>query len=361
MDSHAVGSSAPTTTAADTMEEPATTAAEEVTTTAAVEATALAGGEGSCAPESEAAPPNAVAPVDGLTIVRALSGDVSSFDPKRNFEARASEFVANLYDQLTTFHLDANADGVLIADSTRPQGLLTESWDFNEDCTSVIFTLRQGVKFHHSGNEMTAEDVKWSFQRNAYLDKGGWFDHTVIGLYNSGEESDIDDAITVLDRYRVRFDFNKPTPFPLHVLSNAGVTVYDSQTLLENATTDDPWAHEYLKTHDAGTGPFYLESTDPGVQLVMARNDDYFLGPAQAERIILRVIPDASQQATLLIAGEIDFAEAVPVTAIPDLREKRREGHNGGRQQPGGHVHEPHPSPIRRPERPPGDFLRVSL
>ena len=293
-----------------------------VTTTQATAGEVLAGGEGSCAPPSEAAPPRGVAPVPGLTIVRAISGDVSTIDPRRNFEARASEMVANMYDQLTTFHLEENADGVLVADSTRPQGLLAESWEFNDDCTQVTFTLRQGVKFHHSGNEMTADDVKWSFRRAAYLDSGGWFDHAVIGLYDFGSEGDIDDAITVIDDYTIRFDFNKPTPFPLHVLSNAGVTVYDSEVLQTKGTTDDPWAHNYLKTNDVGTGPYYLETLEPGVQIVLKRNDDYFLGPAQAERIILRVIPDAAQQAALLVAGEIDFAEAVPVTAIPGLRDQ---------------------------------------
>ena len=311
-----------TTTTAAMMEETTTTAAAEVTTTTQLTGTELAGGEGSCAPESEAAPPRGVDPVDGMTIVRAISGDVSTIDPRRNFEARASEMVANMYDQLTTFHLVANADGVLVADSTRPQGLLAEGWDFNEDCTSVIFTLRQGVKFHHTGNEMTADDVRWSFLRAAYLDAGGWFDHAVIGLYDFGSESDIEAAITVIDDHHIRFDFNKPTPFPLHVLSNAGVTVYDSEVLMAHATDDDPWAHEYLKTNDVGTGPFYLEKLEPGVEIVLKRNDDYFLGPAQAEQIILRVIPDAAQQAALLTAGEIDFAEAVPVTAIPDLRDQ---------------------------------------
>lgn len=297
-----------------------TTTTSGPTTTQATAGEDLAGGADSCAPPSEAAPPLGVAPASGMTIVRAISGDVSTIDPRRNFEARASEMVANMYDQLTTFHLERNADGVLVADSTRPQGLLAESWEFNDDCTSVTFTLRQGVKFHHSGNEMTAEDVKWSFRRAAYLDAGGWFDHAVIGLYDFGSEQDIDNAITVIDDYTIRFDFNKPTPFPLHVLSNAGVTVYDSQVLSTKGTNDDPWAHNYLKTNDVGTGPYQLESLEPGVQIVLKRNDDYFLGPAQAERIILRVIPDASQQAALLVAGDIDFAEAVPVTAIPDLR-----------------------------------------
>ena len=321
---------APTNTAADTMEETtttaaeemtATTAAEEVTTTAAVGGTELAGGEGACAPPSEGAPPSDIVPVDGLTIIKAYSGDVPNIDPRLNFEARGSELSANMYDQLITFHYEENEDGVLIADSTRPQGLLAEGWEFNEECTSVTFTLRQGVKFNHSGNEMTAEDVKWSFRRAAlHQDRvGGWFDHAVIGLYDYGDEETIDDVITVIDDYTIRFDFLYPTPFPLHVLSNAGVTVYDSKVLSQEGTTNDPWARDFLQTTDTGTGPFYLESIEPGVQVTLRRNDDYFLGPAQAERVILRVIPDEAQQATLLSAGEIDFAEAVPVTAIPEL------------------------------------------
>ena len=322
---------APTTTAADTMEEPTTTtAAEEMTATTAEEVTTttvLTGEElmaGSCAPPPEVAPPRGVEPVDGLTIIKAFSGDVPNIDPRLNFEARGSELAGNMYDQLITFHLEENADGVLVADASRPQGLLAEGWEFNEDCTSVTFTLRQGVKFNHSGNEMTAEDVKWSFRRAAlHQDRvGGWFDHAVIGLYDYGDEETIDDVITVIDDYTIRFDFLYPTPFPLHVLSNVGVTVYDSAFLSQQGTEDDPWARDFLQTTDTGTGPFYLESIEPGVQVTLRRNDDYFLGPAQAERVIFRVIPDEAQQATLLSAGEIDFAEAVPVTAIPELMAK---------------------------------------
>ncbi len=321
---------APTTTAADTMEETTTTAAEEMTTTTAEEVTTttvLTGEElmaGSCAPPPEVAPPRGVEPVDGLTIIKAFSGDVPNIDPRLNFEARGSELAGNMYDQLITFHLEENADGVLVADSSRPQGLLAENWEFNEDCTSVTFTLRQGVKFNHTGNEMTAEDVKWSFRRAAlHQDRvGGWFDHAVIGLYDYGDEETIDDVITVIDDYTIRFDFLYPTPFPLHVLSNVGVTVYDSAFLSQQGTEDDPWARDFLQTIDTGTGPFYLESIEPGVQVTLRRNDDYFLGPAQAERVIFRVIPDEAQQATLLSAGEIDFAEAVPVTAIPELMAK---------------------------------------
>ena len=325
---------APATTAAEAEAAPATTAAMEddepeeemTTTTAQVTTSTVPTGEelmaGSCAPPVETAPPRGVEPVDGLTIIKAYSGDVPNIDPRLNFEARGSELAANMYDQLITFHLDQNEDGVLIADSTRPQGLLAESWEFNEDCTSVTFTLRQGVLFNHTKNEMTAHDVKWSFERAAlHQDRvGGWFDHAVIALYDYGDEETISDVITVIDDYTIRFDFLYPTPFPLHVLSNAGVTVYDSAVLSQQGTTDDPWARDFLQTIDTGTGPFYLEDVDPGVQVTLRRNDDYFLGPAQAERIILRIIPDEAQQAALLAAGEIDFAEAVPVTAIPELR-----------------------------------------
>ncbi len=143
---------APTTTAADAMEETTTAAEEEMTTTTAEEVTTttvLTGEElmaGSCAPPPEVAPPRGVEPVDGLTIIKAFSGDVPNIDPRLNFEARGSELAGNMYDQLITFHLEENADGVLVADSSRPQGLLAENWEFNEDCTSVTFTLRQGVK-----------------------------------------------------------------------------------------------------------------------------------------------------------------------------------------------------------------------
>lgn len=250
-------------------------------------------------------------------IIKAISGDTQTIDPRLNFQPRASEMVANLYDQLVTYETYEGEDGLIYADPTKPKGLLAERWEVSEDGRTWTWYLRQGVKFH-SGREMTAEDLKWSFERNAKIQEGGWFDHIVTGLY-ADDENDIDDAIEIVDDYTVRMHFLRATPFVAQTFANAGVTVYDSELMKEQATEEDPWAAEYLKEHDAGTGPFMLESIEPGVQVVMKRFDDYFLGPAPASSVIFRVVPDASERVTLLESGNIHFAEEIDLNSAVRL------------------------------------------
>jgi len=256
---------------------------------------------------------------ESKAIIKAISGDTQTIDPRLNFQPRASEMVANMYDQLVTYPTLTDANGGLYSDVTKPEGLLAESWEISADGLTVTWHLRKGVKFH-SGREMTAEDVKWSWQRAAKIQKGGWFDHKVTALY-SDNENDIDTVVTVVDKYTVTMKSQYVTPYRPQVFANAGVTVYDSELMKQHVTADDPWAAEYLKDHDAGSGPFLLEKIEPGVQVVMKRFDDYFRGPAAAPQIVYRVIPSASSRATLLENGEVQFAEELDLNTAKKLAE----------------------------------------
>ena len=68
----------------------------------------------------------------------------------------------------------------------RMTGKLAESWDLHQDLHTVTFKLRQGVRSHW-GNELTAEDVKWSWERKLALGAIGGFFASIIGL-NSPEQ-----------------------------------------------------------------------------------------------------------------------------------------------------------------------------
>ncbi len=220
---------------------------------------------------------------DSKPIIKAIAGDSQSIDPVQNLQPRSAEMVANLYDQLVTYETSEGADGQLYSDVTKPVGLLAESWEVSPDGLVWIWKLRKGVKFH-SGREMTAHDAKWTFERDAKVMQPGAFNHRVVRLYDAGNEGRVDSAIKVIDRYTLEMTFEVATPFVPQVFANAGVTVYDSELMLANATPKDPWAAEFLKDHDAGTGPFMLEKIEPGVQVVLKRFDDYFRGPAPAPR-----------------------------------------------------------------------------
>jgi peptide/nickel transport system substrate-binding protein len=254
----------------------------------------------------------------GKTLVKAISGDTQTIDPRLNFQPRATEMVANMYDQLTTYETVKGEGGQLVADPKKPTGLLAESWDVSPDGLEWTWHLRKGVKFH-SGRVMTADDVLWSLQRAAKIQKGGWFDHEVIGLYAANNENDIDTAVTVVDPNTLKMKFLRRTPYVAQVLAGPGMAIYDSKLMKEHATDSDPWAAEYLKDHDVGTGPFMLDKIEPGVQLVMKRFDDYFLGRAKIGQIIFKVVASPADRAVLLKNGEVQFAEELDLNTAKQL------------------------------------------
>jgi peptide/nickel transport system substrate-binding protein len=254
-------------------------------------------------------------------IIKALAGDTQTIDPLLNLQPRGAEMVANMYDQLVTYGTYTGADGQLYADVSKPEGLLAESWSVSADGLIWTWKLREGVKFH-SGREMTAEDARWSFERDAKVMQPGAFNHRVVGLYDAGNEARVDQAIKVIDKYTLEMQFERATPYVPQVFANAGVTVYDSELMKANATPDDPWATEFLKTHDAGTGPFMLDVIEPGVQVVMKRFDEYFRGPAQISQIIYKVVPSAADRAILLQNGEIQFAEELDFNTAKQMADR---------------------------------------
>ena len=70
----------------------------------------------------------------------------------------------NIYDRLLTFGSKTLKDGSRMYDYASLKPELAESWQGAPDGMSVTFKLRKDAKFH-DGSPVTANDVKWSFDR----------------------------------------------------------------------------------------------------------------------------------------------------------------------------------------------------
>ena len=88
---------------------------------------------------------------DTLTI--AYTTDPEGFDPQRTAAISTLEVTSNIYDTLIT----CDADWNVIPD-------LAKDWTISDDGKEITFNLNEGVLFHN-GREMTADDVKYSFER----------------------------------------------------------------------------------------------------------------------------------------------------------------------------------------------------
>ena len=111
-----------------------------------------------------------------------------------------------------------------------------------------MFKLREGVKSNW-GNELTAEDVKWTWDRAFALGALGAFYTAVSGLNPP-------DDVKIEDKYTVSFNLDSPNPLLLKIQTNLSTPIYDSKKCKEVGGSDDPWARKFLENNSAGFGPY---------------------------------------------------------------------------------------------------------
>ncbi|MDB1122545.1 ABC transporter substrate-binding protein [Vibrio algarum] len=179
---------------------------------------------------------------------------------------------------------------------------LATSWERQND-TTVRFNLRKGVKFH-SGNEMTADDVVWTFER---LKDSPDFK----GIFTPYKE------MVKVDDYTVDLVTNGPYPLVLQTATYIfpmDSKFYSGQT---DAGTDKAevvkHGNSFASTNVSGTGPFTVTSREQGVKVEFARFDNYWDTESKGNVDKLTLVPikeDATRVAALL-SGDVDMIAPV--------------------------------------------------
>jgi peptide/nickel transport system substrate-binding protein len=224
------------------------------------------------------------------TIVIALDPDYITFDPGRAYEMYANMVLNAVYDTLVKFEYDMEV--------VKPH--LADSFD-SPDSKVFTFNLNEKAIFS-SGNPVTSEDVRWSFERLKYLKSNASFMAANI------EKIETPDAHTVI------IHLATPEAAFLSKLATSAFCVLDSKTVIEqggsadeNADTADN-AEAWLNSNSAGSGAYILESFTPDSQVVLVKNPNYWKGKVDVDRIILKDIPDPNTQQLMIQKGDIDIA-----------------------------------------------------
>jgi peptide/nickel transport system substrate-binding protein len=221
----------------------------------------------------------------------------------------------NTYDRLVTFGVkkDANGNDHYDADKIEPE--LAESWDAGD--MSVTFKLRKDAVFH-DGTPVTAKDVKWSFDRAATVGGVPTFQMKAGSLEKPAQ-------FVVVDDHTFRIDFLRKDRLTFPDLCVPTPCVINSALAQQHATDKDPWAMEWLKNNEAGSGAFQIEKWTPGQELVYRRFDNWKSGPLpQIQRVIWRTVPSPSNRRALIERGDADISFNLPPKDVAELVEERR-------------------------------------
>ncbi len=241
------------------------------------------------APETKTTAAVSTGPQTGGVLVFARSGDSVGLDPGRETDGESFYGSTQIFDTLVEF-----APG-----TTEVQPALAERWDVTADGLEFTFHLRRGVKFH-DGTPFNADAVKFSFDRqfvedHPYFDLGPW------QYWGYMDMSSIIDRIEVVDDYTVKFFLQKvEAPFLANLAMDFAAIV--------SPTAVAQYGIEF-KNKPVGTGPFKFVSWTKDDNIVLDANKDYWGEGPYLDRVIIRVIPDATARYLALKNGEVDVID----------------------------------------------------
>src|SRR5919197_1514959 len=249
-------------------------------------------------------------------------GSWGNFDPATNNSDGWTFPFATIYEGLKAFR----------PGTTQPVNVLAQSVERSRDGKRIAFTLKRGIPFHHGYGELTAEDVKYSFERAAGL----------IKLYPDGKKSDVSwypgdfqgmQRVKLTGKYAGEIQFKEPfTPFFDMTLPYTTSGMIASKKAVEKLGRK-AWL-EHPVGYPVGTGPYELVSYTPNKEAVFRRFKDYG-GAASAlahaydwDEIRVMIIPStglpAGESLTVpLQAGGVDFTTGLTARLARSLAGKR--------------------------------------
>jgi oligopeptide transport system substrate-binding protein len=176
---------------------------------------------------------------------------------------------------------------------------LAEKWDVSSDNTTYTFYLRKNATFHN-GKTVTAQDVKYSWERaldpNTKSPKSSTYLGDILGAQDilSGKSKELT-GVKIIDANTLQVTIDGPKPYFLGKLAQACAFIVDKA----NATNGANWYNQAN-----GTGPFKIMQWDKGELLILERNDNFYSGPAKLKNIVFKIF--AGRPMMMYENGEID-------------------------------------------------------
>ena len=173
---------------------------------------------------------------------------------------------------------------------------LAETWELDEATNTYTFHLRENLTWH-DGEPVTADDVKFTIE--AIMDPEN-------GSENAPNFEDVEE-ITVTDEHTVSFRLSAPNVAFLDYMTMA--------VLPEHLLAGEDWQESDFFRAPVGTGPYKLERWDVGQAIILTKNENYYKGAPNIDRIVFKIVPDDNAQALQLESGELDLALLDPKNA----------------------------------------------
>jgi peptide/nickel transport system substrate-binding protein len=251
-------------------------------------------------------------PGHGALLTLAINTDIRGTNPGVNRDANTDAVMHHIVESLVGYAEDLTIKPVV-----------AESYRIEEDGRRYVFTLRDGIAFHN-GEPVTAEWVKWSWQR--YLDPAtqwkctNWF---IDGGEDDSGKASVIERIDTPNPHTVVFVLTEPSTLFLDRMAN--VQCISAILHPDSLDAGGQW------NQPIGTGPYRFGTWKHSEYIELERFEGYrpregqFDGLAgrkiaYAERIRFVISPDAAATRSALLARQVDVFHNIPMSGVEDFQ-----------------------------------------
>lgn len=192
-----------------------------------------------------------------------------------------------------TFQLSPYQDELYYVDQDETRWYLADSCDISEDGLEYTLKLKDNLKWH-DGEQITADDVIFTFDCNKNTDNGAGFTNVVFVGEQEVQAEKVDDLT-------VKFTLPEVSASYFEVLGKLVLIpehAFDGNTDIKSADAN---------LTDIGSGPYKLAEFKDGESLTLEKFEDYYGDEPQIDQITFKVISDPSAQEVAFKNGEINF------------------------------------------------------
>ena len=237
--------------------------------------------------------------VEEQHLVVGTTDTARTLDPADSYDTFGSRILKNTGNTLIGY--EPGTDNL--------EGMIAEDWEIKEDGEIYNFELRDDVTFQN-GEEVTAEDVKFSIERSR--DLGGMPSSLLENV----------DEVEIVDDHEINIHLKEPSITFLPVMAYTVATVvpegeYPYPENPEEVDDDEKFTDDVMST-----GPYELVEWEPEERVVLEENEDYWGEQPHAEEVEV-VVYDSSEE--LKQALEDDEVDLVYRELDPMEREQVRE------------------------------------
>lgn len=237
------------------------------------------------------------APTDGDWLIRHLGAEPATLNPVTATDAYASLINSYIYETL----IKRDEKTLELVPS------LAESWEVAEDHLTYVFRLKKGVKWQ-DGRPLTARDVLFSFERIR--------DPKVDSAHLRSYYQDVEN-LEVLDDHTIRYTYRIPYFRALEFCG--GIPIVPAHTFTEGVDFNN----HPIGRNPIGNGPYRLLRWETGREIVLVRNEEYRGEKPHFNRIVLKIITDATAAFQVLKKGGLDEMTLRPIQWVRQTRSRR--------------------------------------